>query len=350
MNTSLVTEPRAKSLKRAAIAAGSANAFLTRSNALGARAKIEFKEAARVANPSDTPALGRSAHEKAEVLIEALPYFQTYAGRTFVVKYGGHAMGDERAARDFAEDIVLLKAVGINPVVVHGGGPQIGDMLSRLGVESTFVDGLRVTDEATAKVAEMVLSGAINKQLVGWLAGAGGKAIGVSGKDGGLVTARKVSRTTRDPESLIEKAVDLGFVGEPAHVDTSVIDTAVAAGMIPVIAPIAAGEDGQTYNINADTMAGAIAAALGAARLFLLTDVAGVLNKDGELLSDLDPSAIKALREDGTISGGMVPKLETCVNAVEAGCEAAVILDGRVPHAMLLEFFTARGAGTLVRA
>ena len=295
-------------------------------------------------------AAGRSVHEKAEVLIEALPYFQTYAGRTFVVKYGGHAMGDAEAARDFAEDIVLLKAVGINPVVVHGGGPQIGDMLGRLGVESTFVDGLRVTDEATAKIAEMVLSGAINKQLVGWLAGAGGKAIGVSGKDGGLVTARKVTRTTRDPESLIEKAVDLGFVGEPATVDTSVIDTAVAAGMIPVIAPIAAGEDGQTYNINADTMAGAIAAALGAARLFLLTDVAGVLSKDGALLTDLDPAAIATLREDGTITGGMVPKLETCVNAVEAGCEAAVILDGRVPHAMLLEFFTARGAGTLVRA
>ncbi|MDJ0978200.1 MAG: acetylglutamate kinase [Erythrobacter sp.] len=294
--------------------------------------------------------LGRSAHEKAEVLIEALPYFQTYAGRTLVVKYGGHAMGDERAARDFAEDIVLLKAVGINPVVVHGGGPQIGDMLERLGLESTFVDGLRVTDEATAKVAEMVLSGAINKQLVGWLASAGGRAIGVSGKDGGLVTARKVSRTTRDPESLIEKAVDLGFVGEPASVDTSVIETAVAAGMIPVIAPIAADEDGQTYNINADTMAGAIAAALGAARLFLLTDVAGVLDKKGELLSDLDPPAIEKLREDGTIIGGMVPKLETCVNAVKAGCEAAVILDGRVPHAMLLEFFTARGAGTLVRA
>ena len=307
-----------------------------------------------MADPSDIAssgaALGRSAHEKAEVLIEALPYFQTYAGRTFVVKYGGHAMGDERAARDFAEDIVLLKAVGINPVVVHGGGPQIGDMLARLGVESTFVDGLRVTDEATAKVAEMVLSGAINKQLVGWLAGAGGKAIGVSGKDGGLVTARKVSRTTRDLESEIEKVVGLGFVGEPATVDTSVIDTAVSAGMIPVIAPIAAGEDGQTYNINADTMAGAIAAALGAARLFLLTDVAGVLDKQGQLLSDLDPAAIAALREDGTISGGMVPKLETCVNAVEAGCEAAVILDGRVPHAMLLEFFTARGAGTLVRA
>ena len=296
------------------------------------------------------PALGRSAHEKAEVLIEALPYFQTYAGRTFVVKYGGHAMGDERAAREFAEDIVLLKAVGINPVVVHGGGPQIGEMLSKLGVESTFVDGLRVTDEATAKIAEMVLSGAINKQLVGWLTSAGGKAIGVSGKDGGLVTARKVERTTRDPESLIEKAVDLGFVGEPAKVDTGVIDTAVAAGMIPVIAPIAAGEDGKTYNINADTMAGAIAAALGASRLFLLTDVAGVLGKEGELLTDLDPASIAKLKDDGIITGGMVPKLETCVSAVEAGCEAAVILDGRVPHAMLLEFFTARGAGTLVRA
>lgn len=287
---------------------------------------------------------------KAQVLIEALPYFQRYAGRTFVVKYGGHAMGNAQAAREFAEDIVLLKAVGINPVVVHGGGPQIGDMLKRLGVESTFVDGLRVTDEATAKVAEMVLSGAINKELVGWLANAGGKAIGLSGKDGGLITARKVTRTTKDPESLIESVVDLGFVGEPDHVDTSVIDTAVAAGMIPVIAPIAGGEDGATYNINADTMAGAIAAALGAARLFLLTDVAGVLDANGELLTDLNPTDIARLREDGVIKGGMVPKLETCVSAVESGCDAAVVLDGRVPHAMLLEFFTARGAGTLVRA
>ncbi|MEE4339815.1 acetylglutamate kinase [Erythrobacter sp.] len=287
---------------------------------------------------------------KAEVLIEALPYFQRYAGRTFVVKYGGHAMGNAEAARDFAEDIVLLKAVGINPVVVHGGGPQIGDMLRRLGVESTFVDGLRVTDEATAKIAEMVLSGAINKELVGWLAGAGGKAIGLSGKDGGLVIARKVERTTKDPTSLIESVVDLGFVGEPEAVDTSVIDTAVAAGMIPVIAPIAPGADGATYNINADTMAGAIAAALGAARLFLLTDVPGVLDAEGELLTDLTPPAIARLRDDGVISGGMVPKLDTCVAAVESGCEAAVVLDGRVPHAMLLEFFTARGAGTLVRA
>lgn len=287
---------------------------------------------------------------KAQVLIEALPYFQRYAGRTFVVKYGGHAMGDPAAARDFAEDIVLLKAVGVNPVVVHGGGPQIGAMLKKLGVESTFVDGLRVTDAQTAQVAEMVLSGAINKELVGWINQAGGKGLGISGKDGRLVTARKVQRTVKDPDSNIEQAIDLGFVGEPSAVDTGVIDTAVAAGMIPIVAPIGAGEDGQTYNINADTMAGAIAAALGAARLLLLTDVPGVLDKQGELLTDLKPSDIERLREDGTIGGGMIPKLETCVHAVEAGCEAAVVLDGRVPHAMLLEFFTARGAGTLIHA
>lgn len=287
---------------------------------------------------------------KAEVLIEALPYLQRYAGRTFVVKYGGHAMGDPDAARDFAEDIVLLKAVGINPVVVHGGGPQIGAMLKKLGVESTFVDGLRVTDKATAEIAEMVLSGAINKELVGWIAQAGGKALGVSGKDGGLVTATKVTRTVKDPDSHIEQSIDLGFVGEPSVVDTTLIDTAVAAGMIPVIAPIGAGEDGNTYNINADTMAGAIAAALGAARLFLLTDVPGVLGKDGALLTDLTPPDIAALQEDGTVSGGMIPKLETCVHAVKAGCEAAVVLDGRVRHAMLLEFFTTSGVGTLIRA
>lgn len=287
---------------------------------------------------------------KAEVLIEALPYLQRYAGRTFVVKYGGHAMGDPAAARDFAQDVVLLKAVGINPVVVHGGGPQIGAMLKRLGVESTFVDGLRVTDKATAEVAEMVLSGAINKELVGWIAQAGGKALGVSGKDAGMVTAVKVERTVTDPDSLIEQAVDLGFVGEPSAIDTALIDTAVAAGMIPVVAPIGAGRDGHTYNINADTMAGALAAALGAARLFLLTDVPGVRGGDGALLSDLTPAAIARLQAEGTISGGMIPKLETCVHAVEAGCEAAVVLDGRVPHAMLLEFFTARGAGTLIRA
>ena len=286
---------------------------------------------------------------KAEVLIDALPYMQRYAGRTFVVKYGGHAMGDPEAARDFAEDIVLLKAVGINPVVVHGGGPQIGAMLKKLGVESTFVDGLRVTDKATAEVAEMVLSGRINKELVTWIANAGGKALGISGKDGGLVTATKVTRTVKDPDSNIEQAVDLGFVGEPSVVDTTILETAGNAGMIPVVAPIGAGEDGHTYNINADTMAGAIAAALGAARLFLLTDVPGVLDKDKNLLTDLRPGDVERLKADGTITGGMIPKLETCVHAVEAGCEAAVILDGRVPHAMLLEIFTSKGAGTLIR-
>lgn len=287
---------------------------------------------------------------KAEVLIEALPYLQRYAGRTFVVKYGGHAMGEAQAARDFAQDIVLLQAVGINPVVVHGGGPQIGAMLKKLGVESTFVDGLRVTDKATAEVAEMVLSGAINKELVGWIAQAGGKALGVSGKDGGMVTATKVERTVKHEGSHIEQAIDLGFVGEPARIDTTLIDTAVAAGMIPVIAPIGADEEGHTYNINADTMAGALAAALGAARLLLLTDVRGVLDAQGELLSDLTPADIARLQADGAITGGMIPKLETCVHAVEAGCEAAVVLDGRVPHAMLLELFTTRGAGTLIRA
>lgn len=296
------------------------------------------------------PAQMQAMLAKAETLVEALPYLQRYAGKTFVVKYGGHAMGDPEAARQFAEDVVLLKAVGINPVVVHGGGPQIGAMLGKLGVESKFIDGLRVTDKATAEVAEMVLSGAINKELVGWIAGAGGKALGISGKDGGLVIASKIQRTAKDPDSHIEQAIDLGFVGEPTSVDTMIINTASAAGMIPVIAPIAPGKDGETYNINADTMAGAIAAALGAARLFLLTDVPGVLDKGGKLMTDLTPADIARLQADGTISGGMIPKLETCVHAVEAGCEAAVVLDGRVPHAMLLEVFTSRGAGTLIRA
>jgi acetylglutamate kinase len=287
---------------------------------------------------------------KAATLVDALPYMQRYAGRTFVVKYGGHAMGDPELAREFAEDVVLLKAVGINPVVVHGGGPQIGAMLKTLGVESKFIDGLRVTDAQTAQVAEMVLSGAINKEIVSWIAQAGGRAMGLSGKDGGMVTARKIERTSKDPDSNIEKAIDLGFVGEPHLIDISVIETVSAAGMIPVIAPIAPGADGQTYNINADTMAGSIAAALGAARLFLLTDVAGVLDKQGELLTDLRPADVTRLQQDGTISGGMIPKLETCLHAVEAGCEAAVVLDGRVPHAMLLEIFTQEGAGTLIRA
>jgi acetylglutamate kinase len=285
---------------------------------------------------------------KTEVLVEALPYLQRYAGQTFVVKYGGHAMGDPELARDFAEDIVLLKQVGIRPVVVHGGGPQIGAMLKRLGVESRFVDGLRVTDAATAEVAEMVL-GSINKELVRWISEAGGKAVGLSGKDAGLITAEKVTRTSRDPGSAIEQAVDLGFVGEPAKVDRHVLDVLTSADFIPIVAPIGAGADGHTYNINADTCAGAIAAALGAARFFLLTDVPGVLAKDGSLLTDLTPADVAKLEADGTITGGMIPKLETCVNAVNGGVDAAVILDGRVPHAMLLEIFTRRGAGTLVR-
>jgi acetylglutamate kinase len=285
---------------------------------------------------------------KAETLTEALPYLQRYAGKTFVVKYGGHAMGDAALARDFAADIVLLKAVGINPVVVHGGGPQIGAMLKRVGVESSFVDGLRVTTKETAEIAEMVLSGAINKELVGWINAAGGKAVGISGKDGGFVHAVKVTRTQKDPDSNIEQVVDLGFVGEPDRVDRTIIDTLSSAGMIPVIAPIGVGDDGHTYNINADTMAGAIAAALGASRLLLLTDVAGVLDKSGALLTDLDPAAIATLQADGAISGGMIPKIQTCVDAVDAGVDAAVILDGRVPHAMLIEMFTDKGAGTLV--
>lgn len=297
-----------------------------------------------------TNALDPRMLAKAETLTEALPYLQQHAGHTFVVKYGGHAMGDPELARDFAEDIVLLKAVGINPVVVHGGGPQIGAMLKKVGVESEFVDGLRVTDAETARIAEMVLSGAINKELVSWINAAGGRAVGISGKDGGFVHARKVKRTKRDPDSNIERIIDLGFVGEPETVDRKIIDTLSDAGMIPVIAPIGIDDDGHTYNINADTMAGAVAGALGAARLLLLTDVAGVLDKDGKLMTDLTPATIGELEEDGTISGGMIPKLETCIHAVERGVDAAVILDGRVPHAMLIELFTRGGAGTLVRA
>jgi acetylglutamate kinase len=287
---------------------------------------------------------------KAETLTEALPYIQKYVGKTFVVKYGGHAMGDPARAEDFAEDIVLLKAIGINPVVVHGGGPQIGTMLKRLGIRSSFVDGLRVTDAATAEVAEMVLAGAINKDIASWIGRAGGTAVGISGKDAGLVTVRKLTRTTRDPDSSIEREVDLGFVGEPVAIKRQIIDVMTSSNVIPVIAPIALGEDGHTYNVNADTMAGAIAGAIGAARLMLLTDVPGVLSKDKKLLTDLDPRAIEALIADGTISGGMIPKLETCLAAVKAGVEAAVILDGRVPHGLLLEIFTRQGAGTLVRA
>ncbi|MBN2970542.1 acetylglutamate kinase [Roseomonas aeriglobus] len=286
---------------------------------------------------------------KAETLTEALPYLQRYTGKTFVVKYGGHAMGDPELARDFAEDVTLLKMVGINVVVIHGGGPQIGAMLKRLGVESRFHDGLRITDKPTAEIAEMVLAGSINKEIVAWIAQAGGRAVGISGKDANLVVAEKVTGREADPLQGIERHVDLGFVGEPARVDPTILTSLSAQGFIPVVAPVALGADGHTYNVNADTMAGAIAAELRAARFFLLTDVPGVLDKNKELLTDLDPAAIAGLRADGTITGGMIPKLETCVAAVEGGVDAAVILDGRIPHGMLLEIFTERGAGTLVR-
>jgi acetylglutamate kinase len=273
---------------------------------------------------------------KAETLAEALPYLQRYAGATFVVKYGGHAMGDADAAEDFAEDVVLLKHVGINPIVVHGGGPQIGAALKAQGIESRFVKGLRVTDKATMKVAEMVLSGSINKEIVSWIAAEGGRAVGISGKDGRLVTVSRIND-------------DLGYVGEPEDVDTRILDTISKAGMIPVVAPVGVGPDGETYNINADTMAGALAIATGAERLFLLTDVPGVLDNDKRLITDLTPADIAILQQNGIVTGGMIPKLQTCIDAVEGGVDAAVILDGRVPHAMLMEIFTRQGAGTLVR-
>ena len=285
----------------------------------------------------------------ARTITEALPFMRRYAGRTFVIKYGGHAMGDESLAGVFANDIVLLKQVGIHPVVVHGGGPQIGQMLERLKIKSEFIDGLRVTDAETVEIVEMVLSGAINKQIVSAINAAGGTAIGISGKDGGLIQASKLRRTLRDENSNIEKILDLGFVGEPQQINPQILTSLEQSGMIPVIAPIGAGAKGETYNINADTVAGAIAAAVGASRLLLLTDVTGVLGKDGELLSDLTVESIRALRADGTITGGMIPKLETCVEAVSMGVDAAVILDGRVPHSMLLEIFTDRGIGTLIR-
>lgn len=292
----------------------------------------------------------KSLQKKAATLVEALPYMRRYSGQTFVIKYGGHAMGDKSLARKFAEDVVLLKQVGINPIVVHGGGPQIGEMLQRLKIESEFVDGLRVTSAATVEVAEMVLSGSINKSIVDDINRAGGKAIGISGKDSNLVTAEPLQRTVIDPDSHIEQAIDLGFVGQPASVNADVLRSFIAADLIPVIAPIASSEDGQTYNINADTMAGAIAAGIGAKRLFLLTDVAGVLDKDGKLLTDLSGDEVRSLIKDGTINGGMIPKVETCLQATHNGANAAVILDGRFIHAVVVEIFTESGAGTLIRA
>ncbi len=286
----------------------------------------------------------------AATISEALPYLRRFSGKTFVIKYGGHAMGDDRLAASFANDIVLIKQVGINPVVVHGGGPQIGDMLERLKIKSSFIDGLRVTDADTVEIVEMVLSGSINKQIVTSINAAGGHAVGLSGKDGRLIEARKLRRTQRDPDSNIEKVLDLGFVGEPVRINTGVLEVFAKSDMIPVIAPIGVGENGETYNINADTTAGAVAEALGAYRLMMLTDVAGVNDVDGELVSRMSIEKGRALIADGTIAGGMIPKLETCLSAVEAGANAAHILDGRVPHTLLVEVFTEHGTGTMIEA
>jgi len=287
--------------------------------------------------------------QQAQILAEALPYMQRYDKATVVVKYGGHAMGAENLAREFARDIVLLEQTAINPVVVHGGGPQIEAMLKRVGVKSQFAGGLRVTDEQTLEVVEMVLAGSINKQMVGYINEAGGKAIGLCGKDGNMVVARKLTRTVVDPNSHIERIVDLGFVGEPEKVDTTVLDQVLGRKLIPVLAPVAAAADGGTFNVNADTFAGAIAGALKAKRLLLLTDVAGVFDKSKKLIKELTADEARRLIADGTISGGMIPKVETCIDALERGVEAVVILDGKVPHAVLLELFTELGAGTLFR-
>lgn len=286
----------------------------------------------------------------AKTVSEALPYIQRFAGQTFVIKYGGHAMGDERTAETFARDIVMLKTIGINPIVVHGGGPQIGAMLERMKIQSSFVDGLRVTDQATVEIVEMVLSGTINKQIVTAINQAGGLAIGISGKDGNLIQADKLKRTKKDPDSNIEKLLDLGFVGEPTKVNDGVLRGLTNAGVIPVVAPIGMGPNGETYNINADTAAGAIASALKAHKLMMLTDVPGILTKDKKLISDIDAAEIDALLKDGTITGGMIPKVETCVDALRAGVKQAHILDGRIPHVLLIEVFTAGGASTMIRA
>lgn len=300
------------------------------------------------AKPSAKVTSSQSWLKQAHVLTQALPFMQLYDKKTVVIKYGGHAMGDEDLAAKFANDVVLLKQAGINPVVVHGGGPQIAAMLERLGIQSTFKNGLRVTDAQTIEVVEMVLAGAINKQIVTALNNAGGTAVGLSGKDGNLLVATKTKTTQKAAKSSVEKAVNLGFVGTPTKVNTQVLDTMLASNIIPVIAPIATSAKGQTLNVNADTAAGALASALNAERLLMLTDVTGVLDKKGALLERLSVRQAAQLIKNGTAQGGMIPKLETAMKAVKDGVGATAILDGRVPHAILLELFTALGAGTLV--
>ena len=290
----------------------------------------------------------KTAFEKAEILAEALPYMRRFAGHTFVIKFGGHAMGDDSLTELFAQDVVLLKHVGINPVVVHGGGPQISDMLDRLKIKSSFVQGLRVTDRATVEIVEMVLSGSINKQIVVAINRAGGRAVGISGKDGGLIEARRLKRRQRDPQSNIERVLDLGFVGEPTEIHTGLLSELAGSQVIPVIAPIGSGRRGETFNINADTVAGALAGALRASKLIMLTDVAGVMDGKGKLVATLTPRRARGLLARAAVTGGMIPKLETCLAALKRGTGAAHILDGRVPHAVLLEVFTAHGVGTMI--
>ena len=286
---------------------------------------------------------------RARLISAALPYMLRYDGKVVVVKYGGHAMGDAELSKAFARDITLLETSGVRPVVVHGGGPQIGEMLKKLDIKSEFRGGLRVTDRKTVEVVEMVLAGSINKEIVMAINAEGGKAVGLSGKDGNMVFAEKVTRTEIDPDSNIERAIDLGFVGEPKTVNRAVIDMVLGAELIPVIAPVAPGTDGETYNVNADTFAGAIAGALGAARLLFLTDVPGVLDKAGKLMKELSVADVRRLIADGTLHGGMIPKVETCIEALERGVEGVVIVNGKTPHAVLLELFTDHGAGTLIR-
>jgi acetylglutamate kinase len=294
-----------------------------------------------------TDASNTSPQLQAEILMQALPHMLRYDESIIVVKYGGHAMGDEEVARSFARDMVLLEQSGVNPVVVHGGGPQIGAMLKKLGIKSEFAAGLRITDKATVEIVEMVLAGSINKQIVGFINAAGGRAIGLCGKDGNMVTATKVTRV-HDPALNQEVDLDLGFVGDPSKVDTTVLDQVLGRELIPVLAPVCQGADGETYNVNADTFAGAIAGALKAKRLLFLTDVPGVLDKDKQLINELSVSQIRALIADGTITGGMIPKVETCIYAIEQGVEGVVILDGKTPHAVLIELLTDGGAGTLI--
>jgi acetylglutamate kinase len=286
--------------------------------------------------------------EKSRILSEALPYMKKFNGETFVIKFGGSAMGDVELAKKFARDVVLLKQVGINPIVVHGGGPQIGAMLERLRIKSEFIDGLRVTDKATVEIVEMVLCGNINKKIVQDINEAGGTAIGLCGKDANLIKARRVRKTKRDPESNIEKILDLGFVGEPTFINPDILVSFEETDIIPVIAPIGIDENGETYNINADTAAGAIAAALVAQKLIMMTDVNGVLDKNKQLVSKISSSKIKKMISEGSMSGGMIPKVETCMKAILNNVEAAHIVNGKIPHVLLLEIFTEHGSGTMI--